>query len=113
VALTAVLTIALKDLRELLGRPWQVPTLILGPLLLMLCFGIGADTSANPPRAVIVLPAGQARPRLLEEYQGQFDAFLRVTEYTSDEAAALARLQSRQIDAVVLLPRARPSRSPC
>ncbi|HMQ31467.1 MAG TPA: ABC transporter permease, partial [Chloroflexaceae bacterium] len=101
---TAILAIALKDLRELLGRPWQVPTLILGPLLLLLVFGIGADTTANPPRAVIVLPEGQARPRLLEEYQSQFDAFLRVTAYTGDEAEALAQLQRRAVDAVVILP---------
>jgi ABC-2 type transport system permease protein len=101
---TAILAIALKDLRELLGRPWQVPTLILGPLALLLVFGIGADTTARPPRAVVVLPPGQERPRLLEEYQGQFDAFLRVTEYTSDEAGALAQLQRRGVDAVVILP---------
>lgn len=100
----AMLAVALKDLRELLGRPWQVPTLILGPLLLLLAFGIGADTTANPPRAVVVLPVGQERPRLLEEYQSQFDAFLSVSAYTSDEAAALEQLQQRQVDAVVILP---------
>jgi ABC-2 type transport system permease protein len=101
---TAVIAVALKDLRELLGRPWQVPTLILGPLLLLLVFGIGADTTAQPPRTVVVLPPGQERPRLLEEYQSQFEAFLRVTAYTDDEAAALRQLERRAVDAVVILP---------
>lgn len=101
---TPILSIALKDLRELLGRPWQVPTLILGPMVLLLTFGVGADTSANPPRAVVVLPAGQAKPRLLLEYQNQFDAFLRVTEYTDDEDRAIRQLSRRLVDAVVILP---------
>lgn len=101
---TAIIAVALKDLRELLGRPWQVLTLILGPLVLLLVFGLGAETTARPPRAIVVLPPGQERPRLLAQYQGQFDAFLRVSAYTSDEAAALAQLEARSVDAVVILP---------
>jgi ABC-2 type transport system permease protein len=102
--MTPILAVLLKELRELLSRPGQVLTLIVGPLALMVCFGLGSEASARPPETIVVVPAGQPRPRLLEEHQRQFDEFLRVTDYTDDEALARERLRQGRVDAVVILP---------
>lgn len=101
---TQVLAIALKELRELLHRPLLVLTLILGPMSLMLVFGIGTKNVVEPPRAIVVMPPGKETPRLLQDYQREFERFLRVKAYTHDEAYARRELALNHIDAVVILP---------
>ncbi len=103
-AVIQMFTVMLKELRELLSRPWQALTLILGPLAVMVAFGIGSNTSARPPRAIVVVPPGQEEPRLLRDYQRQFDQYLTVVDYTSDTQAALAALRRGSVEAVVELP---------
>ncbi|GAB4193498.1 MAG: hypothetical protein OHK0022_08470 [Roseiflexaceae bacterium] len=104
IALIQIVTITLKELRELISRPWQAITLIAGPLALMVCFGIGSDTTANPPRAIVVVPPGQEQPRLLRDYQRQFDQFLDVVAYSDDPEQARAELRRGAVEAVVILP---------
>ncbi|MDQ4074639.1 MAG: hypothetical protein M3220_00165, partial [Chloroflexota bacterium] len=72
-AITQALTITIKELRELLRRPWQVLTLIFGPLVLMIIFGLGSDAQAEPPSAIVVTPEGQETSPLLQEYRAQFE----------------------------------------
>ena len=72
-ALTQVLTVTLKELRELLRRPLLVLTMILGPLAIMVAFGIGSETTFPPPKVIVVVPPGQEKPRLLQDYQRQFE----------------------------------------
>ena len=102
--LTQILTITLKELRELLHRPVLVLTLILGPLTILILFGIGSDASPNPPRAIVVIPPGQEQPRLLQSYEREFANALAVTEYTTDEQYARALLGRNRVDAVLILP---------
>jgi ABC-2 type transport system permease protein len=101
---TPILTVAIKELREVLRRPWQALVLIFGPLAMMILFGVGSNATPRPPRAIVVLPAGQDQPRLLQDYQRQFDKFLSVVEYTYDEVYARAQLDRYMIEAVVILP---------
>jgi len=103
-AITQTLTVAPKELRELLRRPLLVLTLVLGPLAIMLIFGVGTDNVVSPPRAIVVVPPGQGVPRLVEEHRREFSQFLRVQEYTTDEAYARAQLAKNLVDAVVILP---------
>lgn len=103
-ALTHILTVTIKELRELLHRPMLVLTLVLGPLAILIVFGLGSDATPNPPRAIVVMPPGEDEPRLLQEYQQQFEASLVVTEYTNDEPYARAKLRSKAVDAVLVLP---------
>lgn len=103
-ALTQILAIAVKEARELLHRPLLVVTLILGPMVLMLAFGVGAKNVIEPPRAIVVVPPGNAKPRLVQQHQRQFDRFLRVRAYTEDENWARDQLARNTVDAVVILP---------
>ncbi len=99
-----VLSIALKELQELLRRPLLVLTLILGPLAIMVAFGIGSNATFPPPRVIVVVPPGQERPRLLRDYQREFEQTIRVAGYTSDEEYARGQLRRNQVDAVLILP---------
>lgn len=99
-----LLSIAAKELRELLNRPWPVLTLIGGPLLIMVIFGLGANANAQPPRAVVVVPQGQSAPQLLDTYRRQFERSLDISNVTDDLAAAKAQLAAGEVDAVVILP---------
>ena len=103
-AITQTLAVTIKELRELLRRPLLVLTLLLGPLAIMLIFGVGTESTAAPPRAIVVVPPGQGLPRLVEEHRREFEQFLDVQEYTTDEEYARAQLAKSLIDAVVILP---------
>lgn len=103
-AVVQILTVTLKELRELLHRPVLVLTLILGPLAIMIIFGLGSSVTPIPPKAIIVVPPGQEKPRLLQDYQAEFDEFLNIVGYTDDEKYARAQLRNKVVDAVVLLP---------
>lgn len=99
-----ILAVTRKELRELLYRPMLVLTLILGPLVILILFGIGSDATPRPPSAIVVVAPGQDKPRLLQTYQRQFEETLRIVEYTDDEAYARARLSANTVDAVLILP---------
>lgn len=101
-----ILTIVRKELWELGSRPWQVLTLILGPLAIMVCFGIGSNPIAAPPTALVVVPPGQELPQLLRDYQRQFEQSLRIVGYVTDEQLAREQLRRDAVDAVVILPHA-------
>lgn len=102
--LVQITTVAIKELRELLRRPLLVLTLILGPLIIMLIFGVGTNNVVEPPTAVVVVPPGKAKPRLLQENQREFDRFLNVIEYTDDEDRARRLLAENIVAAVIILP---------
>lgn len=47
-AVTQILTVTIKELRELLHRPVLVLTLILGPLAILIIFGIWLECASYP-----------------------------------------------------------------
>jgi len=103
-AITQTLSVAIKELRELLRRPMLVLTLVLGPLLIMVIFGVGTNNVVEPPRAIVVVPPGAGLPRLVQDYRRAFNQFLQVQEYTTDEEYARGQLAKGLITAVVILP---------
>lgn len=103
-ALTQIVAVTLKELRELFRRPLLILTLVLGPLAIMIIFGVGTNNTAAPPRAIVVVPPGQGLPRLVQDYQREFTQFLQVQEYTTDEEYARQQLAKGLISAVVILP---------
>ena len=100
--LSHILAVTLKELRELVHRPMLVLTLLLGPLSIMLLFALGSNTTPTPPRAIVVVPAGQAQPRLLRDYARAFEQALTIAAITSDEGQARAQLRSNRVEAVVI-----------
>ncbi len=103
-ALIEILAVANKELRELLHRPALVLTLLVGPLLILIIFGLGSGGPTPPPRVIVVLPSGQEEPRLFEQYWGKFEQSLTITDYTDDEEYARNQLRRSVVDAVLILP---------
>jgi len=103
-ALTKVLSVTLKELRELARRPLLILTMILGPLAIMVAFGIGSDATFPPPRVIIVVPPGQEQPRLLRDYEREFQQSLAIADYTTDLEHARTELRRNRVDAVLILP---------
>ncbi len=103
-ALTKVLSVTIKELRELVRRPLLILTMILGPLAIMVAFGIGSDATFPPPRVIIVVPPGQERPRLLRDYEREFQQSLAIADYTTDFEHAREELRRNRVDAVLILP---------
>ncbi len=93
-----------KELRELRRRPGVIATLVLGPLLVMLLFGIGYEGQRRPFTADIVLPAGSSMPTDPAFYQDMTEDRMSIQEVGSDKDAALARLRAQKVAIVVVAP---------
>lgn len=103
-ALTRVLAVAGKELREITRRPGAVLSLILGPLLVLGLFGLGFTGQRQPLESVIVVPPGSELPRDAATYQRVAGDLVAVAEVTDDVAAARARLDREEVRLVLILP---------
>jgi ABC-2 type transport system permease protein len=93
-----------KELREVLRRPGVLLSLIVGPFLIMLVFGLGYSGYRSPFVTEIVIPEGNDLPRDPEYYAELAPGRLDVREIGTDAAAAEQRLRDREIDLMILAP---------
>ncbi|HET9878499.1 MAG TPA: ABC transporter permease [Candidatus Limnocylindria bacterium] len=93
-----------KELRELRRRPGVIATLVLGPLLVMVLFGVGYVGQRQPFSAEIVLPAGSNMPTDPGFYQEMTQDRMTVQAVGTDRDAALRRLGGEAVDLVVVAP---------
>jgi ABC-2 type transport system permease protein len=102
--LTRILAIVGKELVSILRRPGALISLVLGPFLIMALFGVGYSGYRRPLDTIVVLPADSGLPTDAKAYQDVAGEGLRIDSVTSDEAAAMDRLASQQVDVVVVAP---------
>ena len=93
-----------KELREVLRRPGILLSLIVGPFLIMLVFGLGYSGYRSPFVTEIVIPEGNNLPREPDYYADLAPGRLDVREIGTDAAAAEQRLRDREIDLMILAP---------
>ena len=93
-----------KELRELRRRPGVIATLVLGPLLVMVLFGVGYGGRRQAFSAEIVLPPESALPADPGFYQEMTQDRMRVQAVGTDRDAALARLRGQDVDLVIVAP---------
>lgn len=93
-----------KELRELRRRPGVIATLVLGPLLVMVLFGVGYVGQRQPFSAEIVLPPQSDMPTDPGFYQEMTQERMTVEGVGTDRDAALRRLGDQAIDLVVVAP---------
>jgi ABC-2 type transport system permease protein len=103
-SLTVILAVVGKEVVETLRRPAAVASLVLGPLVLMLLFGLGYDGVREPLQAVVVVPAQSGLPRDPAAYQPREVGGLEVLAVDADPAAARQGLQDGTVDVIVLAP---------
>jgi ABC-2 type transport system permease protein len=93
-----------KELRELRRRPGVIATLVLGPLLVMLLFGIGYSGARRPFTADVVLPPDSGMPSDAGFYQGMTQGRMEIQQVGTDKEAALARLRHQDVQLVIVAP---------
>lgn len=93
-----------KELREVIRRPGVLASLVLGPFLIMLIFGIGYTGARSPFRTEIVLPAGSDLPRDQEFYEGLAGGRIEVIGISDNQDGTERRLREREIDLMVVAP---------
>ena len=93
-----------KELREVLRRPGVLLSLIVGPFLVMLVFGLGYSGYRSPFVTEIVIPEGNDLPRDPEYYADLAPGRLDVREIGTDAAAAEQRLRDGEIDLMIVAP---------
>lgn len=92
-----------KELHEVRRQPRLVASLILGPFLILLLFGLGYQ-AAPRPRAVLVIPDSVSQQMDTSAIVVAANITYEVVEVTSDENAARAKLAGREADLVEIIP---------
>ncbi len=93
-----------KEVFAILRQPRLVLTLILGPFLILLIFGIGYQNEARALRTLFVAPQGSELASQIEEYATTLGPQLIYEGVTPDETLALQRLRRGEVDVVAVAP---------
>ena len=103
-SLTRIWAVLRKELIDVRRRPGAVISLILGPFLIMAIFGIGYSGVRRPLETVLVIPPESGLSQDVANYQDLAGTGFEIDEITADAAAATERLESEEIDLVVIAP---------
>jgi ABC-2 type transport system permease protein len=103
-ALNRILALVGKELVEVLRRPGVIASLVLGPFLVLAVFGLGYHGFKAELQAIVVVPNDDTLPTDPEAYSSFEARGITVTEVTTDEAAARAKLAAEEVDLVVVAP---------
>lgn len=93
-----------KEIFEILRQPRLVLTLVLGPFLILLLFGIGFRNTAPPLRTLYVIESDSPFRGSLEEYVTDIGPQLLFAGVTDDLNEAQRQLRRDAVDVVVELP---------
>ncbi|HMN61255.1 MAG TPA: hypothetical protein PJ988_12865, partial [Anaerolinea sp.] len=94
-----------KEIFEVLRQPRLIATLVLGPFLILLIFGIGYRDQSRSLRSLFVTPPDSSiSAQDVQEYSKTMAAVITNVGVTDDQAKALAQLHRGQIDLVIVLP---------
>lgn len=93
-----------KETIVALGQPRLLLSLIVGPFLLLLCFGLGFQGRSTVYSVALVVPDRPAMPVSTGLYRQFFLWSLHLATVTTDEAGALVALERGEVDVVVVAP---------
>jgi ABC-2 type transport system permease protein len=93
-----------KDLMEVLRQPRLVFTLVIGPFLILLAFGIGYDASRPTLETILVVPAGSGLEGRSEELAESLGQGIELVAVTNDESAARRQVADGAADLLVVVP---------
>jgi len=93
-----------KEAAEILRQPRLVITLVLGPFLILLLFGLGYSAQPIPLHTLFVVPQDSILRPYLQDNAETFVKQLVYEGMTTDEDLAKARLRNGQVDMVITVP---------
>jgi len=99
-----ILAFVRKEVFEILRQPRLLFTLILGPFLILLIFGIGYRNTPRELRTLFVMSEESALRERVEEYATTLGPQLIYAGVTDDAGAALKKLRNGQVDLVAVAP---------
>lgn len=93
-----------KEIIDVLRQPRLLLTLVLGPFLILLLFGIGYRQEARPLRTLFVVHADSDLAAQIDEYAPTLGPQLVYHGVTTDAVGALQQLGRGEVDVVVATP---------
>jgi ABC-2 type transport system permease protein len=103
--LIRVLAFTAKENRIILHQPRLIFSLILGPFLILLIFGLGYRQTTRTRDTLFVVPEGSQMAEEIQNYAADLPDNINFMGVTSDPDEANAKLQNREIDLVIVSPR--------
>lgn len=100
----AVLALIGKEIVEVLRRPGAVISLVLGPFLILVIFGLGYHGVKRDLQTIVVLQSDSGLPTDPASYDSLGARGINVVAVTTDRQAAEAKLRDGSIDLVVVAP---------
>ena len=101
---TRVTGVIRKETVGVLRQPRLLVTLVLGPFLILLVFGLGLSDSRPQFSVVFVAPEGSTAARTVERYADELASYIQYRGVVTDEATARQRLLDGEVDIVAVLP---------
>ncbi len=92
------------EIFEILRQPRLVLTLVLGPFLILLLFGLGFRSTARALRTLFVVESDSQLAQQIEQMAPQLGPQLVFKGVTTDKNGALARLRADEVDVVAVAP---------
>jgi ABC-2 type transport system permease protein len=92
-----------KELSDVVHQPRLLVTLVVGPFLILLAFGLGYRERNDPFEAWFAAAPGSPVLEQIEQHQDQFSRYVRISG-SGDQAAGLDALRDGRVDVVVVLP---------
>ena len=94
-----------KEITEVVRQPRLLLSLILGPFVIMLLFGVGYVGELGVLSAILVVPSGSISAQQIQTYRQEFaTGNVHLVDITADKEEAIARLRNEEVDVVVVLP---------
>ncbi len=103
-SITHVLALFSKEVSEVFRQPRLVLSLILGPFLVLLLFGLGFKGGLPHFRIALVVPPNSVTPAQLDELKQAILTDFSIVSTDSNLPAAEAKLRSGEVDIVEVLP---------
>lgn len=103
-AIIRTLAFISKELRIVLHQPRLIFSLILGPFLILLLFGIGYSETPQQLRTLFVIPEGSPIEPIVTSYTQQLDDRFIYEGTTHDADAADRQLRAGEVDVVIVTP---------
>lgn len=93
-----------KEILTIVRQPRLLFSLILGPFLILLIFGIGYRDTPRTLRTLVIVPEGSPILGLVEQYTASFTNRIEFLGITTDATNATDQLREGNVDLVVVAP---------